>query len=105
MHFLVALASGVLSFISSICVAGPLSVKCTDVLSPSQCVMPSKGHTVIRVCITSDSKIDTVAVRETSGYKALDDAAFSLISRGRFKAGTVNGVPVRACKDMVVTFE
>ena len=81
------------------------TLKCADVLSPSQCLVPGKGRTVVRVCVSARGKVRSVTVTDTSGYKELDSASLSLMKRGRFKAATRDGKPISSCKDYAVVFE
>ena len=83
----------------------PMSVKCADVLWPSQCIVPAHSRTEIRVCVAVNGKVSSTTVTLTSGYKELDSAAISLMRRGKFKAGTVDGKPVASCKDYAIVFE
>jgi len=61
--------------------------------------------TVTRVCIGMDNVIDQpVEVVTSSGFPTIDDAATKCVTAGAFSAATVNGAPVRACKEIKVTF-
>ena len=101
----VVLATVVLTGAATAADSPAFTLKCSEHLSPAQCLVPAKGRIVVHVCVSKRGKVDGVTVPVTSGYKELDSAAISLMKTGRFKPGTVKGKPVASCKDYAVVFE
>ena len=76
-----------------------------DFYPPEALKMNEGGEVVVRVCVGINNLVDgPVEVIKSSGVRSLDRAATSCVAAGKFKAGTKDGVPVRACKDMKITF-
>jgi periplasmic protein TonB len=80
---------------------------CGEDYYPSQALrLGQAGSAVVRVCINVSNKIDgPIELLTSSGFPSLDEAAGKCMAAGRFKAGTVEGKPVRSCKDYKVTFK
>jgi protein TonB len=80
---------------------------CGEDYYPSQALrLGQAGSAVVRVCIGVNNKIDgPIELLTSSGFPSLDEAAGKCMAAGRFKAGTVEGKPVRSCKDYKVTFK
>ena len=77
-----------------------------DYFPPQELRQGHSGSAIVRVCVGVNNKIDgPIALINSSGFPALDEAAGKCMSAGRFKAGTVEGKPARACKDYKVTFK
>lgn len=63
------------------------------------------GTATIKFCVGADGKFDGFSLVNTSGVPALDEAAGKCMAAGRYKPATVEGKPVRTCKDIKVTFK
>ena len=85
------------------------SPNCHDDYYPSQEIrLAHEGSAVVRVCFTAAGRVDKATpfqVISSSGFPALDEAGGKCMSAGRYKAATVEGKPVAACKDFKVTFK
>jgi periplasmic protein TonB len=77
-----------------------------DYYPPQALRLGQAGSAIVRVCVGVNNKIDgPIELLTSSGFPSLDEAAGKCMSAGRFKAGSVEGKPVRACKDYKVTFQ
>lgn len=64
----------------------------------------AQGHVWTRVCVYSTGNIASVSLVQTSGDKALDDAALTLAHLTRWKPALVEGKPVARCSPFRVNF-
>jgi periplasmic protein TonB len=80
---------------------------CGEDYYPAQALrLNQQGSAVVRICVGPNNKIDgPIELVTSSGFPALDDAAGKCLAAGGYKAGTVEGKPVRACKEVKVTFK
>jgi len=80
---------------------------CGEDYYPAQALrLNQQGSVVVHFCVGVNNKIDgPMEVQTSSGFPALDEAAGKCLSAGSYKAGTVEGKPVRSCKDIKVTFK
>lgn len=80
--------------------SGELSVSCPERSPPDyprlSKRMNEQGKVVLRVELGEDGRVANVAVRASSGYRRLDDAALGAIKTWRCKPAMQNGVAVRA---------
>ena len=56
--------------------------------------MGQQGTVVLSVRLTAEGTVEALAVKESSGYVLLDQAALRAVKRWQFQAGTFAGVPV-----------
>jgi protein TonB len=56
--------------------------------------MGQQGTVVLSVRLTAEGTVEALAVKESSGYTLLDQAALRAVKRWQFQAGTFAGVPV-----------
>jgi protein TonB len=64
------------------------------------------GSVIIQICVGANSKLDgDPTVQTSSGYARLDAAAITMFKEQKYKAGTVNGAPIRSCKPVKATFK
>ncbi|TAN84235.1 MAG: energy transducer TonB [Gallionella sp.] len=80
--------------------SGELSVSCPE-RSPPHYPLQSKrfneqGKVVLRVELGEDGQVADVAVKTSSGYRRLDDAALNAVKAWRCKPAMQNGIAVRA---------
>lgn len=67
--------------------------------------MGEEGRAIIKYCVSSNSKVDSIVVDTSSGFPRLDEAAVSLVkAASRIKAATQGGKPIASCKDVAVKF-
>jgi TonB family protein len=67
--------------------------------------MGEQGVAEVEACVAANGRLDGApSVRSSSGYPRLDAAALQWAQELRYRAATVDGVPVRACKGFRVTF-
>ena len=80
---------------------------CHDEYYPSQAQrLGQEGSVTVKYCIGVDNKIDgPLEILTSSGVPALDEAAGKCLAAGRFKAGTVEGKPVRSCRPIKITYK
>jgi periplasmic protein TonB len=80
---------------------------CGEDYYPAQALrLNQQGTVVMRFCVGANNKIDgPMEVLTSSGFPSLDEAAGKCLAAGTYKAGTVEGKPTRACKDIKVTFK
>lgn len=72
---------------------------------PLACLrMQIEGRVEVRVLVGENGRAQEVAVLASSGNAALDQSALDAVSRWRFQAATLDGVPVRAWVKVPVTF-
>jgi protein TonB len=77
-----------------------------DYYPPQALRLNQAGTAVVRFCVGANNKMDgPVELVTSSGFPSLDEAAGKCLAAGSYKAGTVEGKPVRACKDIKVTFK
>jgi TonB family protein len=79
---------------------------CGEDYYPAEALRLNQGGVVVaRVCVGTNNRVDgPVEVIASSGVPELDEAATKCLAGGVYKAGTVNGVPARTCKDVKITF-
>jgi TonB family protein len=83
-------------------VSGPLDA---DAFYPMAArVSFAQGHVWTRVCVYSTGVIASVALLQTSGDKALDDAALTVARLTRWRPAMANGKPVARCSPLRVVF-
>lgn len=63
-----------------------------------------QGHVWTRVCVYSTGDIASVALLQTSGDKALDNAALAVARLTRWKPALAHGKPVARCSPFRVNF-
>ncbi len=64
-----------------------------------------EGRVVVKICVNTGGKIDSVEVSNSSGHSALDEAALKYAKAMRFKPATSEGKPVASCPNLPVKFE
>ena len=64
-----------------------------------------EGRAVVKVCVNTAGKIDSVEVVYTTGHPLLDEAALKVAKAFRFKPATSEGKPVASCPNLPVKFE
>jgi protein TonB len=64
-----------------------------------------EGRTVVKICVNTTGKIDSVEVATPSGIPELDDAALKVAKAYRFKPATSEGKPISVCPTLPVKFE
>lgn len=62
------------------------------------------GRVVISLVVEADGSVSQAAVKTSSGFARLDEAARSAVSRCRFRPGTRNGVPQAMPYEWLWTF-
>jgi TonB family protein len=79
---------------------------CGEDYYPAQALrLNQQGSVVVKLCIGVNNKIDgPVEVVTSSGFPLLDEAAGKCVGAGSYRAGVVNGVPARTCKEVSVHF-
>jgi periplasmic protein TonB len=80
---------------------------CSEDYYPSQALrLQQEGSVTVKFCVGADNKIEGAPeVITSSGFPVLDEAAGKCLAAGRFKAGTVEGKPVRSCKPIKITYK
>lgn len=80
---------------------------CHEDYYPQQALrQQQEGSVTVKFCVGVDNKIDgALEVISSSGFPVLDEAAGKCLAAGRFKAGTVEGKPVRSCKPIKITYK
>ncbi len=63
-----------------------------------------EGRVVLSVAVAVHGHATSVAVRQTSGYAILDEAALAAVRRWRFEPARRGGVPVTASVDVPIRF-
>jgi periplasmic protein TonB len=64
------------------------------------------GSVIIQVCVLPTGKLDgDPTVQTSSGYSRLDAAAVAMFKDQKYKAGILNGAPIRSCKPFKTTFK
>jgi TonB family protein len=63
-----------------------------------------EGVTTLRIRVTDTGEVDSVAVEESSGHEALDQAAVEGARRLRFQPGRRNGKRIRMWASIPVEF-
>jgi len=64
-----------------------------------------EGRSVVKICVNTGGKIDSVEIATSSGHPALDEAALKYAKAMRFKPATSEGKPVASCPNLPVKFE
>jgi protein TonB len=74
---------------------------------PSSVRNEEQGSSVIEICVDAKGKLlRDAAVRTSSGFPKLDEAAVKMARAGRYTPGTMNGQPVpESCVPLKVTFK
>jgi periplasmic protein TonB len=69
--------------------------------------LEEQGTSIVKVCVGADNKMTgPPTVTKSSGISRLDEAAVRLAKAGRYKAGTLDGVPMASdCLSFRVRFE
>lgn len=63
------------------------------------------GSAKVRACVLPTGKLEGAPeVLATSGFERLDAAAVRFATDSRYKPAILEGKPIRACKDILVTF-
>jgi protein TonB len=64
------------------------------------------GSVIIQVCVLPTGKLETdPQVMTGSGFARLDAAAVQMFKDTKYKAGVLNGAPIRSCKQFKTTFK
>lgn len=63
-----------------------------------------QGRVLLRVLISPQGEVAQVDIRQSSGYKRLDDAAIQAMQRARFRPYTENGIAYQALVDIPFDF-
>ena len=79
---------------------------CGEDYYPAQSLrLNQQGAVVVKFCIGANNKVDgPIEVVTSSGFPLIDEAAGKCIAAGSYRAGTVNGQPIRSCKELKVGF-
>ena len=65
---------------------------------PAQSIRASEeGTTHLEVCVSTDGRVTSASVADSSGHPRLDDAAAKWIRSARFSPGSIGGVPQSMC--------
>jgi protein TonB len=64
-----------------------------------------EGRVVLRVQVTAAGEASAVSLRQSSGYRRLDDVAVEAIKKWRFAPASRDGLPVAGSVDVPVTFK
>ena len=79
---------------------------CREDYYPSQAQrLGQEGSVIVNYCVGADGKFEGLTVKTSSGFPSLDEAAGKCLAASRYKAATVEGKPVRSCKDARVTYK
>jgi protein TonB len=62
------------------------------------------GSVVVHFVINVDGSVAAATIARSSGYRSLDQAALTALSRCGFTPGTVDGRPMRSATDLKYTF-
>lgn len=80
--------------------SGELAVTCPDRTPPSYPSasrrLSEEGKVMVRVELDEEGHVDHVAIKSSSGYVRLDDAAMRAVRQWRCQPAQSNGQPVRA---------
>lgn len=66
--------------------------------------MGQQGTVVLSVLVNAEGTVETLAVKESSSYVLLDQAAMRAVKRWHFKAATVAGIPVSSQVEVPIEF-
>ena len=64
-----------------------------------------EGRVILRVRVTASGKPSTVSVRQSSGYRLLDEAALAAVKRWQFTPARQSGVAVAGWLDVPFAFK
>lgn len=79
---------------------------CHEDFYPSQAQrLNQEGAVIVNYCVGADGKFEGATLKTSSGFPILDEAAGKCLAAARYKAATVEGKPVRSCKDARVTYK
>ncbi len=66
--------------------------------------MGQQGTVILSVRLNAEGTVETLAVKESSGYVLLDQAAMRAVKRWHFKPATVAGIPVSSQVEVPIEF-
>jgi len=66
--------------------------------------MEQQGTVILSVLVNPEGTVETLAVKESSGYVLLDQSAMRAVKRWHFKSATVAGIPVSSQVEVPIEF-
>jgi protein TonB len=93
------------SNVASTAIVTTRQADCKEDFYPSQAQrLNQEGTVIVNFCVGPDGKFDGATLKTTSGFPILDEAAGKCLAASRYKPATVEGKPVRSCKDIKVRY-